>query len=317
MLSRQPGACEDAEMPSRPHAVDSERLARWCVEHLGSGPANEIFRSGHLSAVMGLRLDDGREVVVKVRPDSPRLAACVEVQRRMFEAGYPCPEPLTGVERLGGDMATAERYVQGGAVLPNGKDASVAFAEAFAGLIELAPRPEEVATLNPPPDWVDWNHGGEGLWPKPDGVDLDDVAGAEWIDEAGRKARDRLRKHNKKAVIGHCDWLAGNVRWNEGELLVVHDWDSVAAESEAVLVGCAAALHSTVDAEVLATVEETERFLVAYGRARGRELDENERERAWAAGVWTRAYDAKYQHAVGQRVTSLSEDEARERLKRA
>ena len=33
---------------------------------------------------------------VKVRPDSPRIAACVEVQRRMFQAGYPCPEPLTG-----------------------------------------------------------------------------------------------------------------------------------------------------------------------------------------------------------------------------
>ncbi|MFC0543488.1 phosphotransferase family protein [Kutzneria chonburiensis] len=294
--------------------MDSDLLARWCVEHLGSGPAKELFRSGHLSAVMGLRLDDGREVVVKVRPDSPRLAACVEVQRRMFEAGYPCPEPLTGVERLGGDMATAERYVPGGAVLPGGKDASVAFAEAFVGLMELAPRPEEVGTLNPPPEWMDWNHCGEGLWPKPD---LDGVAGAEWIDEAGRRARERLRADEGAAVIGHCDWLAGNVRWNEGELLVVHDWDSVAAESEAVLVGCAAALHSTVDPEELATVEETERFLVAYGRARGRELDENERRRAWAAGVWTRAFDAKCQHAMGQRITALSEGEARERLKRA
>ena len=37
----------------------------------------------------------------------------------------------------------------------------------------------------------------------------------------------------------------------------------------------------------------------------------------WAAGVWTRAYDAKYQHALGQPVVSLSENEARERLRRA
>jgi hypothetical protein len=40
------------------------------MEHLGSPPADEIFRSEYLSAVIGLRLADDREVVVKVRPDS-------------------------------------------------------------------------------------------------------------------------------------------------------------------------------------------------------------------------------------------------------
>ena len=82
-------------------AVDPARLAQWCLEHLGSPPAGEIFRSGHLSAVIGLGLADDREVVVKVRPDSPRIAACVEVQRRRFQAGYPCPEPLTGSAPFG------------------------------------------------------------------------------------------------------------------------------------------------------------------------------------------------------------------------
>jgi hypothetical protein len=65
-------ACEDAQMS--PRAVDPGRLAQWCVEHLGSPPADELFRSGHLSTVVGLRLADDREVVVKVRPDSPRIA---------------------------------------------------------------------------------------------------------------------------------------------------------------------------------------------------------------------------------------------------
>jgi hypothetical protein len=95
-------------MSPRAPAVDPARLAQWCVEHLGSPPADEIFRSGYLSAVIGLRLADGREVVVKVRPDSPRIAACVEVQRRMFLAGFPCPQPLTGAVPFGGDIATAE-----------------------------------------------------------------------------------------------------------------------------------------------------------------------------------------------------------------
>jgi hypothetical protein len=118
-------------------------------------------------------------------------------------------------------------------------------------------------------------------------------------------------------VIGHCDWLAGNLRWSGDELLVVHDWDSVSADSEAVLVGFAAALYSTASADELATVEETERFLDAYFGARGWEFSAGELERSWAAGVWTRAYDAKFQHAVGQPVVSLSENEARERLRRA
>ncbi|WP_143267965.1 hypothetical protein [Amycolatopsis alba] len=76
-------------MSPHPHADDPARLAEWCLEHLGSSPVEEIFRSGHLSAVIGLRLADDREVVIKVRPDTPRTAACVEVQRRMFQAGYP------------------------------------------------------------------------------------------------------------------------------------------------------------------------------------------------------------------------------------
>ncbi len=290
------------------------------MEHLGSPPVDELFRSGHLSAVIGLRLADDREVVVKVRPDSPRIAACVEVQRRMFQAGYPCPEPLTGAGPLGGDVATAEAYIPDGALLPSVDHAAVAFAEAFARLIQLAPRPDEVSTLDPAPSWAAWNHDDDGLWPCPEedpDVNLNEVAGPAWIDDTGRRARDRLRAGESEAVIGHCDWLAGNLRWSGDALLVVHDWDSMTADSEAVLVGFAAALYSPVSTDELAPVEDTARFLAAYCPARGRELSADELERSWAAGVWTRAYDAKYQHTVGQPITSLSEDEARERLRRA
>ena len=299
--------------------MDPARLAQWCVEHLGSPPADEIFRSGYLSAVIGLRLADRREVVVKVRPDSPRIAACVEVQRRVFQAGYPCPQPLTGAVPFDDDVATAEACIAGGAMLPSADHAARAFAEAFALLIRLAPRPAEVSTLAPAPSWAAWNHGEHGLWPCPEDpdVNLNDVAGPEWIDDAGRRARDRLRASKSEAVIGHCDWLAGNLRWSGDDLLVVHDWDSMTADSEAVLAGFAAALYPAVREDQLATVGDTERFLVAYCHARGREFSADELERSWAAGVWTRAYDAKYQHTVGQPVTSLSENEARERLRRA
>jgi hypothetical protein len=306
-------------MSPRLPAVDPGRLARWCEEHLGSPPAGEIFRSGHLSAVIGLRLADGRAVVVKVRPASPRIAACVQVQRRLFESGYPCPEPLTGAAAFGDGVATAEAYVPGGAVLPSAGRSAWAFAEAFARLVALAPKPAEVSALDPPPSWADWNHSGAGLWPRSEesDVDLNDVPAPAWIDETGRRARDRLRAGASDPVIGHCDWLATNLRWNGDEPLVVHDWDSLTADSEGVLVGFAAALYSTIDVEQLATVEETRQFLAAYCQAHGRELSADDLERSWAAGVWTRAYDARYQHAVGQPVLSLTETAARERLHRA
>ena len=102
-------------------------------------------------------------------------------------------------------------------------------------------------------------------------------------------------------MIGHSDWLVGNLRWSGDKLLVVHDWDSVTADSEAVLVGFAAALHSTVGTDDMATVEETEQFLAAYCHAPDREFSGDELEPSWAAGVWTRAYDAKFQQAVGSR----------------
>ena len=299
--------------------IDPGHLGRWCAEHLGSPPTAELFRSGNLSAVIGLRLADDREVVVKVRPHSPRLAACVEVQRRMFDAGYPCPEPLSGPAPFGDGTATAEAYVPGGDVLPAAERAPLLFAEAFARLIKLTPRPAEVPSLDPAPSWAAWNHAGAGLWPRPeDGdVDLNSVTGPDWIDWAGQCARDRLRTGASEAVIGHSDWLADNLRWRDDKLLVVHDWDSMAADSEDVLVGFAAALYSTVNPTKLATVGETERFLDGYCDARGQALSPDELQRSWAAGVWTRAFDAKCQHVAGQPGSSLTENEARERLRRA
>jgi hypothetical protein len=60
--------------------VRAETLAAWCERWLGSPPTAELFEAGHLSVVKGIHLADGRDVVVKVRPRIPRLAALATVE---------------------------------------------------------------------------------------------------------------------------------------------------------------------------------------------------------------------------------------------
>jgi hypothetical protein len=44
-------------------------LPAWCLDHLGGEPADVLFRLQQVSMVLGLRLADGTDVVVKARAD--------------------------------------------------------------------------------------------------------------------------------------------------------------------------------------------------------------------------------------------------------
>jgi hypothetical protein len=145
-------------------AVSRDALAGWCLRWLGAAPAVEVFEAGFLSAVRGLRLTDGRQVVVKVRPDIPRLAGCAAVHRSLWVAGFPCAEPLVGLQPLGGDVASAESLIPGGDEPPSG-DLAGRFAAALACLMQLAPDPASVPSLMPSPSWTGWDHDEPG--PRP------------------------------------------------------------------------------------------------------------------------------------------------------
>jgi hypothetical protein len=155
-----------------------------------------------------------------------------------------------------------------------------------------------------------------GLWPRPEDldVDLNEVDRPGWIDAAGQAARQKLREGQDQAVIGHGDWVTDNLRWHGNRLLVAYDWDSLITDSEAVIAGLAAAIYLY---PALATVTETREFLDAYATARRRPFSPGELQRCWAAGIWTRAFDTKQEHAAGQPIVSLTQDEAHERLHRA
>jgi hypothetical protein len=259
-----------------------------------------MFESGHLALVLGAQLSDGREVVIKVRPQSPRLQGCAQVQRRLFEAGYPCPQPLAGPARLGGLVATAESFLPGGQQMPPVPDRPARFADALVGLVDLAPPVEAVSSLDPPPPWA-WPDPGR-LWPAPDDLeaDLNDHPGPSWLDELAGDVRRRLLASALPSVVGHVDFESQNVRWSHGSLHVVHDWDSVAALPEPVIAGLAAAVF-TADGRSLtdATVEETRGFLAAYQARRRVRWAPPETAVAWAAGLWVRAFNAKKAYVRG------------------
>lgn len=275
--------------------IQGDALAAWCVRWLGAQPTRVLFEVAHLSIVTGLRLVDGREIVVKARPHTDRILACVHVQRHLWAAGFPCPEPLTGPHPLGTLTATAEAFVPGGNRLEPGTDSPRLFAEALAALVRLAPSLASLSTLAPPPAWVFWDHDQPGIWPLPDDRDddLNRYPEPAWLEAVGRRVRRRLLQCRQPPVVGHADWEEPNLRWIDRRLHVVHDWDSVVSCPEAALAGVAAAVCPAFGGPGTATLEESEAFLLAYEQVRGRPWSVDDWQVCWAAGLWIRAYNAK------------------------
>jgi hypothetical protein len=301
--------------------LDRPALSQWCRQRLGSEPDQVLFEAGNLSQVIGLRLTDGRDVVVKVRAWQERLIGCGQVQHSLSVAGFPAPRLLVPPERLVQLGISAEALIRGGSLLTTGADSAARFAEALALLVHSAPHPSRVSTLAPSPAWVGWDHAAETLWPAPDDRvgDLNEHPGDQWLDEIAEAARTQLLALDRPAVIGHGDWYSQNLRWIDRQLHVVHDWDSVVAQPEAAIAGQAAAIWpgTGLPGEV-ATVAQSEQFLIAYERARGPSWTDNEVRAAWAAGLWTRAFDAKKASLVGaDPAAALTRAEAKERCRLA
>ena len=171
---------------------DHVRLASWCRRWLGAPPAAQLFEAGYLSTVKGLRLADGREVVIKVRPRMSRLAGCAVVHRALWTAGFPCPEPLVDVQPLDGYAATAEALVLDAGEPPPDSELAALSAAALARLVELGPDPGAVPSLAPSPSWTGWDHAEPGLWPTSEELDVDLNAYPEpqWLARVAAAVRD-------------------------------------------------------------------------------------------------------------------------------
>lgn len=278
-----------------PNVIDDKTLGEWCNQHLQDGLVSVLFRSGHLSEVVGVQLTSGRQVVIKLRPYDSRLTGCLAVQDHLSRSGFPCPAPLTCVTRLGGLAVTAETAMPSGGRLTLGTGAA-RFAALLARLIDSAPDPSRTPTLAPSPPWTGWDHPGVSLWPDADdeGRDLNVLSAPAWIDEAARRVRNRLTARRASVRIGHGDWESQNIAWDSEAPLAVHDWDSVIAQPEASIVGLAAAVWPAMGAPGgAASVAQTQDFIVSYQSATSRPWDQSEVQDAWAAGLWVRLFNAR------------------------
>jgi hypothetical protein len=157
--------------------------------------------------------------------------------------------------------------------------------------VDLAPPLSALPTLAPSPAWVDWHSDTGALWPPPDDrdEDLNELVSPGWIDEAARRAVQRLSDSDLPPVVGHVDWWAPNLLWADSSLRAVVDWDSAAALSEAAVVG-GRCCDLRADA---ANCGGEPAFLAGYERTRGNRLSRKEVQVSWAAGSWTRTFDAK------------------------
>ncbi|WP_020666547.1 hypothetical protein [Amycolatopsis nigrescens] len=296
-------------------------LPAWCRDQLGGEPADVLFRLRQMSVVFGLRLAGGTDVVVKARPDDGRAGSCVAAQARLAERGFPCARPLTPAVGVGALAVHAEEFRPGGEVLRgDSPDVAVRYAEVFAGLMaELTD--VTVAPPLPNPRWARFDHTDPGIWPTIDFLDERDqsVVPAFVVDTAVL-VRKRLLATGLPCVLGHADFEAQNLRWHGRRVWVVHDWDSLAWQPEAALVGAASGGFAGAGPPTLAPVRSSEAFLVAYQDIRGRSFTAEEQEIAWAASLWPAAHHARWEALHGGSTPVIGDAlraQAAERLRRA
>lgn len=278
-----------------------QHVERHLAVHLGADPVGCRFWRSSVGMVAGLVLDDGREVVLKAhQADVPRahLRAVGALRRSLHARGYPTAELYAEPAPFGSGHATLESFIDA----PEPADAfrgdvaerlarelhTVTTALTALGQdVSLATNP-----LAPPSD---------ALWPRAHSKLFDLTRkgeGAAAIDELAEMAKARVDAHVGAKMISHLDWRVEHVRFREGRLAAVFDWDSVHRVSEMAAVGSAAAHFGAnwitgFSGRRYPTPEESDRFIGHYAAARGRALDDEERREVAAWRTYGMAYAAR------------------------
>lgn len=231
-----------------------ENLSSKIFEELKSFPIALKFFAASAALVYGFRLDDGREIVLKVFPsdwDKPSLVSSRGIQLALFETGYPITKPLGNILSLANSSAAIDGYKEG--LLVPQKMTREHLRKSAVYLAELISLTKGFKVKDPGSSssqfgWTESHRWGKQVRPE---VNLDDKPeGAEWIEELGEEARKMCSKPVGRKVLAHDDWLPHNVRLDASlNLEVVYDWDSLCRGLETVFVGkaCGAAISEDLN----------------------------------------------------------------------
>lgn len=285
--------------------VEIERFAR---DELGSTVREPLFFESSVGSVFGLRLGDGREVVLKAhQPNEPLdyLNAVHTVCCHLSESGFPCPRPLLAPRPLGlGHVTVEELRADGDWADAHDPAVRRRMAELLAALIDLGRELVDLSGLRP--GLLNRIEQGS-IWPRPHSAIFDfeaTASGAEWIDELALRARSVLEQPMGERVLGHVDWSVKHFRFRDGEVTAIYDWDSLAVDREPVVVGEAARGFTftwRISVRLAPSLDESRAFVAEYESARGTPFTGAEREAAGAAAVYALAYTARCEHCLGGR----------------
>ncbi len=285
----------------------ADAINAFCKRHLDSAIAGYLFYSASVGSTHGVRLEDGREVVIKVRPCrasetlSRRLEIICDVMRWLHARGYPCPKVIVGPNSLRQGSATVEEFLDRGvrrdafdpecrALIARGLAEHIRTLRAFNGEVDLLKSCRETSSL----------------YPKPHGKLFDfekTAASAEWIDDFARRARQNLlHQEEDTLVLAHCDWRSEHLRFQDGKIVATYDWDSLALRTEAEIVGISAhgftADWSLSDARRIPTGDDIRSYISEYEQFRGRLFSKRDRQAVFSHCVYWIAYGARCQHSL-------------------
>jgi len=310
--------------------VDPEEIARvvddFCVAALGARIDTYLFYAVSQGSVSGVRLTDGRRVVVKARTSTwtlPFLDAVYRVQSYLVAHGFPCPRPLLQPAPLGQGYATVEELVDEGeyadAHIPAIRRAMAStLARLVAATHALRDTPELRAGLQ---SRMPFRRPTDSIWPVPHNPMFDfeaTTSGAEWIDHLAATAREALARGAGGLVIGHTDWSAQNCRFVDETIHVVYDWDSLMLDKEPIIVAEAAMTFAfnwlLPGPQIAPSPDEARAFVREYEEARGAPFTAAEWESITAAATYALAYGARLEHSLSPAQTDYPSDGARARL---
>ena len=333
---KEPYILQEIFHTPNPYEV-AQHLYTFCEAEFGRIPERVIFFAASQGVVFGLRLYDGRRVVVKVHPphQSPAfLAQMGQVQHYLAERGYPCPRPVQGPRPLVAGYATVEELIDEGEYR-DAHDPVVrqAMAAAFARLFQLTSEPEIVSMLQSA--LFDHRLPPDVLWPRPHNAIFNfeaTAAGAEWIDELAHSARKTIDADQSKLVLvqypenvpcshlaqplsvymkkpkrssgftlGHADFSVKQMRFMGNSIRVIYDWDSLLLNKEAVFVGKTAVNFPYSEQPGIAnlpTQQEALAFVAEYEAARGQSFTKEERKVIAAGATLEIAYGARCEHSL-------------------